>query len=190
MLPEMIVLHQKRHKELNPHESIEIERRRDDLTFEDMIALEQEVDNNGLTALDYLERATTIAITYDREQLEIWAAEKHLGDLLIHETEEETKNKPPPKNNVLTYQQLKEQIQETVTLAGTGTIQKYAYRAIKKAHQNKQALPVQLEGYACEYQLVELGEIMHNEKQPSAKNCLYQKIYQFQQHQDRSTNPN
>lgn len=179
MLSEMITLHQTRYIKLNPHESIEIERRRDDLAIEDWIALEQEVDDSGMTALEYLERATTIAITYGRENLETWAAEKYLSSQVSHKTEEEGASKPPP-NNYLTYQQLKEQIQETVTAAETGTIQKYAYKAIKKAYQKNQALPVQLEGYTKEYQLVELGEIIDNEKQPCVKSCLYQKINTIQ----------
>ena len=180
MLGEMITLHQTRYIKLNPHELIEIERRRDDLTFEDWIALEQEVDDNGLTALEYLERATTIAITYDREKLEIWSAEKYLSNQPTHKIEEDDGNKTPPKNQYLTYQQLQEQIQEADPVASKGTIQKYAYRAIEKAHQKTQALPVQLGGFAKKFQLVKLGEIATNEKQPCVKNCLYQKINTIQ----------
>lgn len=180
MLPEMITIHQKRYMELNPHESIEIERRRDGLTFEDWIALEQEVDDSGMTALEYLERTTTIAITYDREKLETWAAEKYLSSQVAHKAEEDDGNKTPPKNHYLTYQQLQEQIQEADPVASKGTIQKYAYRAIEKAHQQRQALPVQLEGFAKKFQLVKLGEIATNEKQPCVKNCLYQKINTIQ----------
>lgn len=180
MLPEMIALHQKRYIELNPHESIEIKRRRDDLTFEDLMTLEQEVDDEGMSAIDYLARATTISMTYDRERLEIWAAEKYLSSQITHKTEEGGGSKPPPKNNYLTYQQLQEQIQKTDPVASTGTIQKYAYRAIEKAHQKKQALPVQLGGFAKKFQLVELGDITPNEKQPCVKNCLYQKINTIQ----------
>ena len=175
MLPEMIMLHQKRYIQLNPHESIEIQRRRHDLNFEDWIALEQEVDDEGLSATDYLERATTIAMTYDRKQLEIWSAEKWLNSHLTHKAEEADENKPLPRNNYLTYQQLQEQIQETDPFASKGTIQKYAYRAIEKAHQKTQALPVQLGGLAKKYQLVKLGELTQDEKQPNVKKCLYQK---------------
>lgn len=190
MLTEMITLHQTRYIKLNHHESIEIERRRDDLTFEDWIALEQEVDDSGMTALEYLERATTIAITYDREKLEIWAAENHLSSQVAHKKEEEGENMPPPANNYLTFQQLKEDIKEHDKFAKKGTVQQYSYRAVKKAYQESQALPVQLEGYLKNYQLVKLGEIMPNERQPDVRNCLYQKINPTQQQKGRSSRSN
>ena len=104
------------------------------------------------------------------------AAKEWIKDLT---TKKNTETKQPDgynnQNPLLSYEELKASIKKEDAGVSDGALQKAVHRIVKEATKNLDALPIKMSGCAEEYELVELGPVAGNDKQPVIKTCKYRK---------------